>query len=230
MRQATPSRGATLLVSVFMQRGGKRAVKRTGLPGQHRYRGREVRRHVQVDEVAVRFDERPDQLVADAEIERQLRALPPVVLDEEARLATAQRDVARAVLHRRLLRQAEQEIGEVGSAVACGRQSAGRVEPREDEGAVGVGIGIAAGAIDADVAAGAELVRLVGMRPRRRERDPPIGPARRRHVANARQPENESAGTPQSNGSVETPVMPALPATSMTRRTDSSSLRRSATS
>ena len=95
------------------QAGGEGAGERSGRAGEHRGRGAEVRRHVEVRKMAVGLRERIDQFVAKAQGQRQLRALAPVVLEEEAGRLAAQLHVPRSVLERALLRQAEQEIGEV---------------------------------------------------------------------------------------------------------------------
>ena len=186
-RQATPTRGATLLMSVSSSAVGKRSGERTVRARQHRHRRGEVGRDVEVHHVPALLDERQDQLVADAEVERQLRALPPVVLQKRLIDVPDIRTLPGPVLHRRLLRQAEQEVGEVEPAAARGLGSAGGVQAREHERAARVGVGLAVDAIEADVAAEAQRVPRERPRPGVRRRDPPIRAPRRRDVAQARE-------------------------------------------
>ncbi len=137
--------------------------------------------------MSICFDEGPDHFVPETQIEREIRARPPVVLDEEARFASAQRDSARTVLHRGLLREPEQEVREVISADTGAGCSARRVEPREDERALSVRIGIAARAIEAHVTTHTHQVLLIGMHPAVGEQQAAIGSVERYHVVEARQ-------------------------------------------
>ena len=82
-------------------------------PASTGHGGSEVRVHVEVDEMVVRLVVRRDVLVAEAVVERQVAAGAPVVLDEEIPFTAAHLDVPGTVLHRRLLRVAEEEVGEV---------------------------------------------------------------------------------------------------------------------
>ncbi len=81
--------------------------------------------------MTVVFVERPEQLVPQTEIEREGGALAPVVLDEEAHRAAGHLDLAGAVLDRRLLWEAEKEVGEVQAATLRADRSAGAVEAGE---------------------------------------------------------------------------------------------------
>ena len=54
-------------------------------------------------ELAARFDERPEQLVAKAELQGEVPLPAPVVVGVEAHRSTGERHVARPILHRCLL-------------------------------------------------------------------------------------------------------------------------------
>ena len=95
-------------------------MERTGLTRDNRNRRGEVRCDIEGDEMSVGLDERPDHFVPEAQIEREIRARPPVVLHEEARFTAAQWDRAGTVLHRGLLREPQQKVSEVVSADARG--------------------------------------------------------------------------------------------------------------
>ena len=66
--------------------------------------------------------------------------------------------------------------------------------------------------------AAAKPQRVLAQRPRERVvgLHPRVRASRGRDVTQRRNPAKLSAGTPQSNGFVETPAMPACPATSVT--------------
>jgi hypothetical protein len=68
---------------------------------------------VEVHHLAARLRVRHDQVVADAEVERQTGALAPIVLPEATERAAAQADVPGTELDGRSLRDAEQKVGEV---------------------------------------------------------------------------------------------------------------------
>jgi hypothetical protein len=133
----------------------------------------------------------------------------PVVLDEQAHRPAGHPHVAGPVLHAGLLRQPEQEVGEVEPAAARAPPPARAVQAREDEGAAGVRVGLVVRLVEADVAADPQRV------PRERPR-PAVGERQRRSlrldgVSRGRPSGSRTTacGTPHANGSVATPVMPA---------------------
>ena len=193
-RQATPTRGAMLLASVVHQRARERAGVRPGAAGHDRRHGGEVRRRVEVDHLAVLLGERPQQLVAEPEVEGQRRALAPVVLHEQAHRSAVQLDVAGPVLQARLLRQPEQEVGEVEAVAARGRRAARGVQAGEDERPARVRIGAVARGVPPVVAAEPQRVRPDRPRPGVGRRDAPVGALRRIEIAHARQAAERQIG------------------------------------
>ncbi len=138
----------------------------SGAAGLNRHDGCESRRGVEVGEQAARLGVRRHQLVAKAHVERELRALLPVVFD--VRVERSASKLCRAPdLQRRLLRNPEQEVSE-GRAVAGGvgdRDTARGIQPGEGERAGRVGVEHAGAAVEAIVPADPELVRRVRVQP-----------------------------------------------------------------
>jgi hypothetical protein len=98
------------------------------------------------------------KIPARAEVERQVAARAPFVLHEETEGPARQRRLARAVGKRRLLRQPEQEIGEIESAPAGERASVAGVNPGEHKLAVGVALVVRRGLVVIEHAACLDLV------------------------------------------------------------------------
>ena len=107
-------------------------MERTGLPGDTGTAAVKSGSTSRSTRCSVCFDEGPDQLVPETQIEREHSRAGASRPATKRLVAAAQRDGAGPYLQRGLLREPEQEVREVVSADAGAGCSARRVEPRED--------------------------------------------------------------------------------------------------
>ena len=113
------------------------------------------------------------------QVERQIAAGPPLILNEESKIASRQRCLTGPIGNGCLLRHPEEEISEVESGHPA-QSAVGRIDPGEDELAVGVVLVVRPALVPVVRAAGLDLMSA--------ERAPP-GDVRGDAIANgARRP------------------------------------------
>src|SRR5262245_66437881 len=115
--------------------------------------------------MAVHVRIRPDQFVPRADVERQFRALLPVVLDERIERSATQIGYTTG-LQRRLLRNAEQKIGECRAGRAGHLTATRRIQTCERERATRIRIELAVALIESKIATDPHLVLAENVHPR----------------------------------------------------------------